>query len=169
MACRKQLKSKEKQEWTLEKPKLDNARKPKGMYFVDPEDEYKETIKNARRKIEVPMEAAMFLQDGTRKRALKLRETAASENTNPCKKTKYVCTVEAYESTRRRLECTLPKNHEDHVVEKGLNSFHHCNLVHKFLPMPQPMKISGCDGCSGKRMGEARENPSVVFEEGCYS
>ena len=42
---------KEKQEWAKEKPKLDDARKLKGIYFIDPEDgEYKETIKNAWRK-----------------------------------------------------------------------------------------------------------------------
>ena len=40
---------KEKQKWTIEKPKLDNARKFRGIYF-DPEDEeLKETMKNARK------------------------------------------------------------------------------------------------------------------------
>ena len=29
---------KEKQEWALEKPKLDNARKLRGIFFFDPED-----------------------------------------------------------------------------------------------------------------------------------
>ena len=39
-------------------PKLDNARKMRGIYFIDPEDkEYKETIKNARKKLEMPPEA----------------------------------------------------------------------------------------------------------------
>ena len=32
-------------------------------------------------------------------------------------------------------------NHEDHVVGKGENSLQHCNLVHKFIPMPQVVKI----------------------------
>ena len=40
---------KERQKWSHEKPKLDNARKILGIYFIDPEDkEFKETIKNAR-------------------------------------------------------------------------------------------------------------------------
>ena len=39
---------KEKQEWVNEQPKLDNARKLRVIYFIDPEDEeYKETFKNA--------------------------------------------------------------------------------------------------------------------------
>ena len=45
----KNAKLKEKQKWSHEKPKLDNARKLRGIYFIDPEDkEFKETIKNAR-------------------------------------------------------------------------------------------------------------------------
>ena len=35
------------------KPKLDNARKLRGFYFIDPDDkEYSEILKNARRKLE---------------------------------------------------------------------------------------------------------------------
>ena len=42
------------------KPKLDNGRRLRGIYFIDPEDgEHRETIKNARKKLEGPMEAAM--------------------------------------------------------------------------------------------------------------
>ena len=54
---------KEKQKWAIEKkkPKLDNARRLRGIYFIDPADaEFKETIKHARRKLEVPMPAAML-------------------------------------------------------------------------------------------------------------
>ena len=47
-----------------QKPKLDIARRLRGIYFVDPEDgECKETIKNARRKLEVPMDAAMLCKN----------------------------------------------------------------------------------------------------------
>ena len=42
----KAAKKKEKQEWASEKPKLDNARKLRGFYFIDPEDGvYKEPVK----------------------------------------------------------------------------------------------------------------------------
>ena len=51
---------KEKQQWAVEKPKLDNARRLRGIYFTDPADaEFKDTLKNARRKLEVPMPVAM--------------------------------------------------------------------------------------------------------------
>ena len=46
-------KLKEKQKWSDEKPKLDNARRLRGIYSIDPEDkEFKETVKNARKKLE---------------------------------------------------------------------------------------------------------------------
>ena len=44
-------KRKEKQKWAVEKPKLDNARRLRGLYFIDPDDEeFKDIMKNARRK-----------------------------------------------------------------------------------------------------------------------
>ena len=49
----KHAKLKEKQKWSNEKLHLENARKLCGIYFIDPEDtEFKETIKNARKKLE---------------------------------------------------------------------------------------------------------------------
>ena len=52
-------------------------------------------------------------------------------------KTKYSCIVEADESTRKRLEGTLHKDHQDHIAGKGINSLNHYNFVHEFIPMPQ--------------------------------
>ena len=49
---KKSAKLKERQKWSHEKLHLVNARKLRGIYFIDPEDkEFKETIKNARKKI----------------------------------------------------------------------------------------------------------------------
>ena len=33
------------------------------------------------------------------------------------------------------------KIHEDHIAGKGQNSISHYNEVHKFIPMPQAMKV----------------------------
>ena len=49
--------------------------------------------------------------------------------------------LEADESTRMRMGNSEPSNHEDHIAGKGENSLQHYNLVHKFIPMPQAMKI----------------------------
>ena len=41
---------KEKQNWASEKRKLENDRKLRGIYFIEPEDEeFKEIIKNSRK------------------------------------------------------------------------------------------------------------------------
>ena len=56
-------------------------------------------------------------------------------------KSKFACILEASESTRMRMEESLPNYHEDHIAGKGDNSLQHHNLVHKFIPTPQAMKI----------------------------
>ena len=56
----KHAKLKEKQVWSNEKLHLENARKLRGICFIDPEDkEFKETIKNARKKLETSVAPAV--------------------------------------------------------------------------------------------------------------
>ena len=56
----KNAKLKEKQKWAEEKIHLENARKLRGIYDIDPEDkEFKETIKNARKKLETSVAPAV--------------------------------------------------------------------------------------------------------------
>ena len=56
----KNAKLKEKKKWSNEKLHLENARKLRGIHFIDTEDkEFKETIKNARKKMETPIALAM--------------------------------------------------------------------------------------------------------------
>ena len=104
----------EKHQWAIEKPKLDNARRLRGIHFIDPEDkEFKETIKNARRKLETAMAPAMPCE--TRKKS-KNGETRSKTNDF---KSKFACILEASESTRMSMEESLPKYHEDHIAGKG--------------------------------------------------
>ena len=56
-------------------------------------------------------------------------------------KSKFACILEASESTRLRMEESLPNYHKEHIAGKGDNSLQHYNLVHKFIPMPHAMKI----------------------------
>ena len=56
----KHAKLKEKQKWSNEKLHLENARKLRGIYFIDPEyKEFKKTIKNARKKLETSVAPAV--------------------------------------------------------------------------------------------------------------
>ena len=125
-------KLKEKQKWSNEKIHLENARKLRGIYFIDPEDtEFKETIKNARKKLETSMAPAM---------PCKIMKNGGSGASNKIK-TKLACILEADESTRMRMGNSIPHYHQDHIAGKGGNSLEHYNLVHKFILMPQAMKI----------------------------
>ena len=65
------------------------------------------------------------------------RSAAKPMSLNP----KFACILEASESTRLRIEESLPKYHEDHIAGKGDNSLQYYNLVHNFIPMPRAMKI----------------------------
>ena len=130
----KNAKLKEKQEWSHEKLHLQNARKLRGIYFIDPEDkESKETIKNAREKLETPVALAML------GKIIKSKNCGSGASNKI--KTKLACTLEASQSTRLRMGESLPTHHEDHVAGIGNNSPQHHNLVHKFIPMPQALKI----------------------------
>ena len=39
------------------------------------------------------------------------------------------------------MEGAPHRYHEDHIAGKGTNSLSRYNFVHKFIPMPQAMKI----------------------------
>ena len=113
-------KQREKQKWAVEKPKLDNARRLRGIYFIDPADAgLKETTKHARRKSEVPMPAAMLCK-------IRRQKYKGICRTPDTRKTKYACIDEA---------------DEDLIAGNGIRSLSHYNLVHKFIPMPEVIKI----------------------------
>ena len=130
------VKLKEKHKLSNEKPKLDNARRLRGIYFIELEDkEFRETIKTARKKLETPMAPAMPCK--TSKKS-KHGETRGKTDEF---KSKFACFLEASDSTRLRMEKSLPNDHEDIIAGKADNSLQHCSLLHKFIPMPQAMKI----------------------------
>ena len=132
----KNAKLKEKQKWSYEKRHLDNARKLRGIYFIDPEDkEFKETIKNARKKLEASVAPAMPCKISKNN-----KNCGNGEKSNNAK-SKLACILEASESTRLLIGESLPTHHEDHVAGKGHNSLKHYNVAHKFIPVAQAMKI----------------------------
>ena len=63
----KHAKLKERQKWSHEIPQLDDARKLRSIYFIDPEDkELKETINNARKKLESPVAPLQDKQESSK-------------------------------------------------------------------------------------------------------
>ena len=80
-------------------------------------------------------------------------------------KTKFACILEADEFTRMRMGNSEPHNHEDHIAGKGENSLQHYNLVHKFIPMPQALKIRAAKAAADKGMGKIGEILGVEPDE----
>ena len=81
----KAAKNQEKQEWAIEKRKLDNARKLTGI-FIDPEDEEdKETIKKGKKETRNSFGSDCALQDGDKKESVlkELQETVAEWRHSP--------------------------------------------------------------------------------------
>ena len=109
-------------------------------------------MKNARRKLEVLVPAAMLCK----LQCENYRETCRVEE----HKTKYACIVEADESMRKRMEGSPHKNHEDHIAGKGMNSLSRYNLVHTFIPMPQAMKIPAAKAAVEKEWEKLENVPA---------
>ena len=131
-----------------------NARRLRGTYFIDPEDkEFKDIMKKARRKLEIPMPAAMPCKIHRKS----YRETCRVVE-KKCK-TKYACIVEA-KSLRIRMEGAPHRYHEDHIAGKGMNSLSHYNPVHKFIPMPQAMNIPDAKAAVDKAWEKLEKIPA---------
>ena len=80
-------------------------------------------------------------------------------------KSKLACILEARESTRMRMEEPLPKYLEDHIVGKGDNSLQHYNLVHKFIPMPQAMKIPAAKAAVDKEWENLKRSGRATWQK----
>ena len=138
---------------------------------TDPDDEeYKDILRNARRKLERHMAPAMPCKRPPNSITnVTARPKIASEKNS---KTVNGCVVESHDSTWQRVESCQPKKHEDHIAGKGRTSMSHFNLlgtqVHSNATSDEN---SGCKSRSGQRMEKARDDPSMEFEtqNGGYS
>ena len=122
----------------------------KEIYFINSDDgNYKDNIRNAKRKMEVPMEAPMLCNKRTRCQA------SSSETERIMTNPEHACIVEAHESTRQRVESSLPKHHDDHIAGKGYNSVVHDAQVYSNAASDEN---TGCESSSGQGMEKARSN-----------
>ena len=95
LVCQKQLNEGKSSNGPFEKPKLDNARKLRGINFTDPDDkQFKETTLNARTKLELSMEAATLCKLKTTKSSFPHTETCGEPK--QIRKSKLACIVEAH-------------------------------------------------------------------------
>ena len=63
------------------------------------------------------------------------------------------------------MEESLPKYHEDHIAGKEDNSLQHKNLIHKFIPMPQAMKIPAAKAAVDKEWEKLEKDSGVGPDE----
>ena len=64
-----------------------------------------------------------------------------------------------------RMVNSEPHNHEDHIAGKGENSLQHYNLVHKFIPMPQAMKIPAAKAAVDKEWEKLEKKFGVELDK----
>ena len=75
-------------------------------------------------------------------------------------KSVYGFMVKSHESTRHRVESSQPDNQEDRISGKGFTSMSHDNLLHKFIPMPQAMKIPDAEAAVVKALRKLETIPA---------
>ena len=122
------------------------AKVERHLFFIAPDDkESKETMNNAEKMLELPMESVMPCDVQNRQ----CRESFG-KGSDTRRSTCACIVVEAHESTRKRLDRTLQKDHEDHIARKGFNSLTHLKIVHKFNPIASSDENSSCQIRGGK-------------------
>ena len=63
------------------------------------------------------------------------------------------------------MESSLRTKQEGHIAGKGFTSMFHDNLVHKFIPMPQAMKIPDAKAAVDKGWEKLETIPSWKLEK----
>ena len=146
---RKHAKLKEKQKWSNEKIHLENARNWEGsISSTRGFSEFKETIKNARKKLETSVAPAMPCKI--------LKKNCGSGESNKIK-TKLACILEADESTRMRMGNSMPHYHQDHIAGKGEISLQHYKFGSHIYSYASSHENSRSTGSSGQGMGKIGE------------
>ena len=110
---------KARQEWANEKPKLDNARRLRVFISsIRKVVNMKKPSKTQGESWKFQWRLQCLAKNEQKKRSAFQETEAKSDESNNIPKTKHACFAEAHESTRQRLESSLPKHHENHIAGK---------------------------------------------------
>ena len=158
----KNAKLKEKQKWSHEKLHLDNARKLRGIYFIDPEDK---EFKGDHPRMLVRNWKHQWLPLCFARSARTIRIVGMV--VNPMKTKSKIC---VYSGSWVNLQDCVWENLYQIVMktilqEKETIHYSTNNLVHKFIPVPQALENSNSKGSSGQGMGKIWENFGVEPDE----
>ena len=162
-----------KQEWAKEKPKRDNACKLKGIlrYWSRWQRTFRNSQKNARRKLEIPMAPAMPCKKMAHTSITKVMQSNGNEKEF---KTMYGWTVKSHESTRQRSRIFAVQNWWRSHCWKGVYFYDTLQLGAQVYSDATSDENSGCNGYRGQGMEKARDDPSMEIgkfqeQKGDYS
>ena len=131
----KNARSRRDKKWSNEKLHLENARKLRGIYLIDPEDkEFKETIKNAHKKLITPMAPAMPCK------ASKKEKHGTTRGKSNEIKSKLACILEASEPQ----DCVWKSLYRiimRTILQEGDNSLQHKNWYTNLFLNLQPWRF----------------------------
>ena len=73
--------------------------------------------------------------------------------------------VALWNLTNPQDQLSQPKHHEDHIAGRGFTSMNHYNLFHKFIPMPQAIKICEAKAAVDKEWKKLETIPAWKLEK----
>ena len=124
----------------------------------------KELFQKTMSKFEIPMAAILPCKREAQTSTTKVvaMQDIASQK---IPKKMYVCIMESQESTRQRVESSPLAKHKDHSAGNGFTSMTHYYLVHKFIPMPQAMRIPDAKAAVDKEWQNLETIPAWKLEK----
>ena len=144
--------NREKQEWAKERPKLDNARKLRGIFSMRMTKRIQKQSKTQEENWKDLTTPEMSCKRD--KQHSSIGETRVEQKHGQEKefKTMYGCIEESHESTRQRAESLQSKKYEDRIAGKGFTWCINLSRCH-----PQAMKILDANG------KKAQDNSGMGF------
>ena len=153
-------KLREKQKWSIEKPKLDNVRRLRGIYFIDLRTRNSKKPRGMPERNWKHQWLPLCLARRARKTSMErpvARLMISSQNLRVSWKP-----VNPQECVWKNL---YQKYHKDHIARKGDSSLQHYNLAHKFIPMLQAMKIPAAKAAVDKEWEKLEKIPAWDLTE----
>ena len=130
-----------------------------GLFFIETNDEeFKLTMKAARRKLEVPMPAAVPCK-------IPIKSSGETHRNIGKRRTKYACIVDADESTRQkaRRSCSQTSSRSHHCNrDEFKNSLQSCSQIRSGA---SSIKNSRCKGGSGGKNGKNLRKSRMAADE----
>ena len=150
-----------KQRWAIEKPKLDNARQLRGIHFIETRRWRVQAHNQSRSKKVGSTDDSSDALQNTKKKQWEDPPQYWETQDKIC----LYCWWRRKHETKARRSSTQISPNQDRITEKGMNSMNHYSLVHKFIPMPQAMKLPDAKAAVEKDMGQIGENSGMAADK----